>query len=50
MAGAEFAAHESVNHSREKYARGDVTTNTVEGFFGIFKCPSGKKLICWNRL
>ena len=35
--GAEFAAHESVNHSREEYARGDVTTNTVEGFFGIFK-------------
>ena len=35
--GAEFAAHESVNHSRKEYARGDVTTNTVEGFFGIFK-------------
>ena len=35
-AGA-FAAHETVNHSAKEYARGDVTTNTVEGFFGIFK-------------
>jgi len=35
--GAEFATHETVNHSAKEYARGDVTTNTVEGFFGIFK-------------
>ena len=35
--GREFAKHESVNHSAKEYARGDVTTNTVEGFFGIFK-------------
>jgi transposase-like protein len=35
--GREFAAHERVNHSEEEYARGDVTTNTVEGFFSIFK-------------
>jgi transposase-like protein len=35
--GAEFSAHETVNHSAKEYARGDVTTNTVEGFFGIFK-------------
>ena len=35
--GAEFAAHETVNHSAKEYARGDVTTNTVEGFFSIFK-------------
>jgi hypothetical protein len=26
-----------VNHSEGEYVRGDVTTNTVEGFFGIFK-------------
>lgn len=32
-----FAAHETVNHSRKEYARGDVTTNTVEGYFSIFK-------------
>ena len=35
--GAKFAAHESVNHSAKEYARADVTTNTVEGFFSIFK-------------
>ena len=33
----EFAAHERVTHSAGEYARGDVTTNTVEGFFSIFK-------------
>jgi hypothetical protein len=31
-----IGTHESVNHSRKEYARGDVTTNTVEGYFGIF--------------
>ena len=35
--GSEFAKHETVNHSAGEYARGDVTTNSVEGFFGIFK-------------
>lgn len=35
--GSEFATHETVNHGAKEYARGDVTTNTVEGFFGIFK-------------
>ncbi len=35
--GAEFATHETVNHSAHEYARGDVTTNSVEGFFGVFK-------------
>jgi transposase-like protein len=35
--GRELAAHETVNHGREEYARGDVTTNTVEGFYSIFK-------------
>jgi len=35
--GRRFAAHESVNHSEGEYARGKVTTNTVEGFFSIFK-------------
>jgi transposase-like protein len=37
VVGGEFAAHETVNHSAKEYARGDVTTNTVEGFFSIFK-------------
>ena len=35
--GLEFASHETVNHGAKEYARGDVTTNSVEGFFGIFK-------------
>ena len=35
--GGKFAKHETVNHSAKEYARGDVTTNSVEGFFGIFK-------------
>lgn len=35
--GANFKAHETVVHSAKEYARGDVTTNTVEGFFSIFK-------------
>lgn len=35
--GREFAKHERVNHSEGEYARGSATTNTVEGFFGIFK-------------
>lgn len=36
-ADALFASHETVNHSRREYARGDVTTNSAEGFFGVFK-------------
>jgi transposase-like protein len=35
--GRTFASHEAVNHSAQEYARGSVTTNTVEGFFSIFK-------------
>lgn len=35
--GANFAMHETVNHSAKEYARGDVTTNSVEGYFSIFK-------------
>ncbi len=35
--GAGFAAHETINHSAKEYARGDVTTNSVEGYFSIFK-------------
>ncbi|HUN27968.1 MAG TPA: IS1595 family transposase, partial [Steroidobacteraceae bacterium] len=29
--------HESVDHSKREWARGDVHTNTLEGFFSIFK-------------
>jgi transposase-like protein len=32
-----FASHEIVNHHAGEYVRGDVYTNTVEGFFSILK-------------
>jgi hypothetical protein len=35
--GKQFVSHETVNHFEKEYARGDVTTNTVEGVFSIFK-------------
>lgn len=35
--GKHFASHESVAHAYGEYARGDVSTNTVEGFFSILK-------------
>ena len=35
--GGEFASHETVNHSIDEYVRGDVYTNTVEGYFSVFK-------------
>ena len=35
--GREFAEHSAVHHQRDEYVRGDVTTNTVEGCFSIFK-------------
>ncbi|MGO8755654.1 MAG: IS1595 family transposase [Gallionellaceae bacterium] len=35
--GKEFASHDKVNHSAGEYARGDVTTNTVESSFAILK-------------
>jgi transposase-like protein len=36
VTGGDFATHETVNHGAREFARGDVTTNSVEGFFGIF--------------
>ena len=35
--GKEYAAHDTVLHGAGEYVRGDVTTNTGEGFFSIFK-------------
>jgi transposase-like protein len=41
--GKEFAGHDAVNHGREEYVRYTadpnyvITTNTVEGFYSIFK-------------
>lgn len=33
----EVASHESVNHGAGEYVRGSVHTNTIEGYFSIFK-------------
>jgi transposase-like protein len=35
--GKEFASHQTIMHSLGEYARGDVTTNNVEGYFSILK-------------
>jgi transposase-like protein len=35
--GEGFASHLTVNHSISEYVRGDAHTNTVEGYFSIFK-------------
>ncbi|MCH8977214.1 MAG: IS1595 family transposase [Proteobacteria bacterium] len=32
-----FDKHSFIKHSRGEYVRGNVTTNTIEGFFSIFK-------------
>lgn len=35
--GKFFASHESVRHGFGEYVRGEAHTNTIEGFFSIFK-------------
>ena len=35
--GKNFSSHDVVNHAKDEYVRGHVTTNTVEGFYSIFK-------------
>jgi transposase-like protein len=35
--GNHFASHESVSHKADEYVRGEVHTNTVEGYYSIFK-------------
>jgi transposase-like protein len=32
-----FADHQSVNHAAGEYVRGDAYTNTVEGYFSVFR-------------
>jgi hypothetical protein len=32
-----FADHQAVNHSKGEYVRGDAHTNTIEGYFSVFK-------------
>ena len=35
--GKEFSEHEIVRHGQEEYVRGEYHTNTIEGYFSIFK-------------
>src|ERR1700730_17293461 len=35
--GADLSSHKSVQHKIDEWARGDVHTNTVEGYFSVFK-------------
>jgi transposase-like protein len=35
--GSQFADHKTVNHAAGEYVRGNVHTNTIEGYFSIFK-------------
>lgn len=35
--GGLFGDHETVKHKAKEYARGDVNTNSAEGYFSIFK-------------
>ncbi len=32
-----FPSHQTVNHGREECIRGNVATNTVEGYYGLLK-------------
>ena len=35
--GWNFAMHGTINHGKDEYVRGDISTNTVEGYFSILK-------------
>ena len=37
LLGREYAAHGVVKHQSGEYVRGEIHTNTIEGFFSIFK-------------
>ena len=37
LVGREFASHGVVRHNRGEYGRGPIHTNTIEGYFSIFK-------------
>jgi transposase-like protein len=37
LVGREFASHGVVRHNKGEYGRGEIHTNTIEGYFSIFK-------------
>lgn len=49
----EFAAHDTVNHSKDEYARREngklITTNTVEGYFSLVKRAHYGVFHHWDR-
>ncbi len=50
--GKNYADHQAVNHGIGEYIRGDVHTNTTEGYFSIFKPPetvSGRVRLRYNE-
>jgi transposase-like protein len=46
--GKLMASHEVVNHGMKEYVRDDVHTNTVEGFYSIFKRGQGPEGHRWE--
>jgi hypothetical protein len=38
--GWNFLSHGSVKHSADEYVRGNVHTNTIEGYFSILSAAS----------
>lgn len=37
LAGKYYARHDTVDHGKDEYVRGDAYSNTVEGYFSILK-------------
>jgi len=44
VAEIESLNHETVNHSKEEYVRGGISTNTVEGYYSIFQARHERHL------
>jgi hypothetical protein len=37
----DFASHDTVRHSTDEYVCGEITTNTIEGYFSVYKRLAG---------
>lgn len=48
-AGADFSEHSTVHHAAKEFARGPVHTNTIEGYFSIFKRGMNNYQHCSER-
>jgi hypothetical protein len=49
LLGREFVEHDLTTHSEGEYGRGSVHTNTVEGYFSIFKRMKGVYQNCAKK-